>query len=108
MEPRDGERITEPNKEVIEHSASKKSSKRSTSPVSFRKPCDLCHEPNDVLVRCRINSTATWHLICPKKCWKDVSGGVIDGSLDHPYYKYGGVRYRSLCLLSLTKAQSTP
>lgn len=21
------------------------------------------------------------------RCWKDVSGGVVDGDADHPYYR---------------------
>lgn len=108
MESQNGETITEPNEEVTDHSTPKKPSKRSTSPSSFRKPCDLCHVPKDVLVRCQTDSTATWHFICPKKCWKDVSGGVVDGSLDHPYYKYGGVRYISVCVLSLICAHCAP
>lgn len=65
--------------------------KRSVSPSSFRKGCDLCHQPNDVLVRCQIDDTATWHFVCPRKCWKNVSGGVVDGSMDHPFYLYGGM-----------------
>lgn len=93
MESADGDIITAPNDEAAVYSAPKKASKRSTSPSSFRKSCDLCHEPNDVLVRCQIDSTETWRFICPKRCWKSVSGSVIDGSLEHPYYKYGGVRY---------------
>jgi len=99
MESVDGEIITTPNDEAAVHSARKKASKRSASPSSFRKSCDLCHEPNDVLVRCQIDATTTWRFICPRKCWKNVSGGVIDGSLEHPYYKYGGVRYSFVCFL---------
>ena len=29
-------------------------------------------------------------MVCPGKCWKEVSGGVVDGNADHPYYRYGG------------------
>ena len=64
--------------------------KRSKSPLSYRKLCDLCHTPNNVLVRCRIDDTLDWHFVCTKKCWKIVSGGEIDGP-DKPYYVYGGM-----------------
>ena len=67
------------------------SKRRSPSPSAFRKACDLCHEANDVLVRCQFDATATWHFICPKSCWKKVSGGVVDGTPDHPHYRYGGM-----------------
>lgn len=29
-------------------------------------------------------------MVCGK-CWKTVSGGVVDGDNDHPYYRYGGL-----------------
>lgn len=64
---------------------------RSKSPSAYRKPCDLCHALNDVLVRCKIENTAVWYFVCTKNCWKKVSGGVVDGSPDHPYYRYGGM-----------------
>ena len=72
-------------------SASSKSQKRSKSRSAYRKPCDLCHAPNDVLVLCGIDDTSKWYFVCTKKCWKQVSGGIIDGDLDHPFYKYGGM-----------------
>jgi hypothetical protein len=58
-----------------------------------RKPCTLCSKLCDVRVRCQLDESGTWHLICPGKCWKDVSGGVIDGdkSEEHKYYRYGGM-----------------
>jgi len=67
---------------------------RSASPTSFRKPCSLCSTPQPVLVRCQIDSSGTWHLVCPGKCWKSVSGGTIDaaGHEDElPHYRYGGM-----------------
>lgn len=68
-----------------------KAQKRPKSPSAYRKPCDLCHALNDVLVRCKIENTAVWYFVCTKNCWKKVSGGVSDGSSDHPYYRYGGM-----------------
>ena len=63
------------------------------SSQDHRKPCTLCHQPRDVLVRCQIDSTEAWHFVCPGKCWKNVSGGVIDGdkSEQHEWYRYGGM-----------------
>ena len=69
-------------------------SSRSASPTSFRKPCTLCSKPQPVLVRCQIDASGTWHLVCPGKCWTSVSGGTIDaaGHRDEfPYYRYGGM-----------------
>ena len=80
----------------------------------YRKPCTLCEKPCNVRIvslrekshipcamvstlttmkRCQIDETGKWHLVCPGKCWKQVSGGVIDGdkSDDHKFYRYGGV-----------------
>lgn len=68
-----------------------KAQTRSKSPSTYRKPCDICHAPNDVLVRCNIDDTSVWYFVCTKNCWKKVSGGVIDGSPHHLYYRYGGM-----------------
>lgn len=76
---------------VITKSPAPKKQKRSISPSAHSKPCSICHTPSDVLVRCRIDETPTWHFVCPKKCWKEYSGGVVDGDADHPFYKYGGM-----------------
>lgn len=77
--------------ENLQNRAQLKSQKRSKSPSAYRKPCDLCHTPNDVLVRCSIDDTLAWYFVCTKVCWRKVSGGVIDGSPNHPYYRYGGM-----------------
>ena len=45
-------------------------------------------------MRCQIDASGTWHLVCPGKCWTSVSGGTIDaaGHRDEfPYYRYGGM-----------------
>ena len=57
-----------------------------------RKACTLpdCGTPSDLLVRCQVDASGKWHMVCGK-CWKRVSGGVTDGSPDHPYYRYGGL-----------------
>lgn len=55
-----------------------------------QKPCDLCGKDVNLLIRCRIDSTLAWHMVCGK-CWQDVSGGVVDGDAQHPYYQYGGL-----------------
>ncbi|KAF2721833.1 hypothetical protein K431DRAFT_201608, partial [Polychaeton citri CBS 116435] len=57
------------------------------------KPCTLCSRLCDVRIRCQIDETGRWHLVCPGRCWRQVSGGVIDGDGDaaHRSYRYGGV-----------------
>ena len=77
--------------ELIKLPVDSKSQKRSKSPSAYRKPCDLCHTPNDVLVRCQIEETCSWYFVCTKKCWRDVSGGIVDGDSNHPHYRYGGM-----------------
>lgn len=67
------------------------SAKRSKSPSAYRKACDICQKPRDVLVRCRIDETQRWHFVCTGSCWKGVSDGVVDGTENTPAYKYGGM-----------------
>lgn len=55
-----------------------------------QKQCTRCQKSSDLLVRCRIDSTRTWHMVCGK-CWNIVSGGVADGDKAHPNYQYGGL-----------------
>eukprot|EP00967_Tisochrysis_lutea_P042603 scaffold51258_cov35-Tisochrysis_lutea.AAC.1 len=55
-----------------------------------QKDCDLCSKGVDLLIRCRIDETRQWKMVCGK-CWKGVSGGVTDGDKDHPHYQYGGL-----------------
>lgn len=55
-----------------------------------KKPCDLCARSVDLLIRCQIDEKLRWHMVCGK-CWQKVSGGVVDGSRDHPHYRYGGL-----------------
>lgn len=54
------------------------------------KPCDLCKRDRDLLVRCQIDGTEKWFMVCGR-CWRDVSGGVVDGDAAHPHYRYGGL-----------------
>jgi len=72
-------------------SRTKKDRKRNTSPSAYSKPCHLCRVPSDVLVRCQIDSSLQWYFVCTKQCWKDVSGGVVEGDAAHLFYKYGGM-----------------
>ena len=59
----------------------------------YRKECTLCNKLQDVLVRCQIDETGKWNFVCVGKCWKQVSGGIIDGDKaeEHKYYRYGGM-----------------
>ena len=51
---------------------------------SGRKACQLCEQRVDLLIRCTVDATQQYKLVCGR-CWKDVSGGVPDGDADHPY-----------------------
>jgi len=55
--------------------------KQSAPEKDHRKPCTLCQQPRNVLVRCQIDSSGAWNFVCPGKCWRRVSGGVVDGAL---------------------------
>lgn len=63
-------------------------------PHPHNKPCTLCHTPRPVLVRCQIDDSGTWHMVCPGNCWKSVSGGMEDArgrEEEFPWYRYGGM-----------------
>lgn len=55
-----------------------------------QKDCDVCHKSVDLLIRCSIDESQQWKMVCGR-CWKDVSGGVVDGDANHPHYRYGGL-----------------
>jgi len=55
-----------------------------------QKCCDTCSKGSDLLVRCQVDETKAWRLVCGK-CWKVASGGVPDGDAAHPHYRYGGL-----------------
>lgn len=59
-------------------------------PGAGQKKCDLCARGVDLLVRCQIDETLKWKLVCGP-CWPSVSGGVVDGDAAHPHYRYGGL-----------------
>ena len=55
-----------------------------------RKACDKCLRSVDMLIRCRVDETRAWKMVCGR-CWKSVSGGTRDGDKDYPFYQYGGL-----------------
>ena len=55
-----------------------------------QKKCDGCDGMCDLLIRCTVDESGKWNMMCGK-CWRDASGGVADGDADHPHYKYGGL-----------------
>lgn len=61
-------------------------------PTVGQKNCDLCQRSANTLVRCQVDSTAQWKLVCGR-CWKtdQVAGGVVDGSGSNVHYRYGGL-----------------
>lgn len=67
-----------------------------------RKPCDICNRSVDLLVRCTCDRSKKWKMLCGR-CWKDASGGVPDGDVDHPYYRYGGLWKNRLAKVTTPK-----
>ena len=63
---------------------------RSDDPTLGQKKCDVCDKSVDLLIRCTTDASGAWRMVCGK-CWHTVSGGVVDGSPDHPHYRYGGL-----------------
>lgn len=57
-----------------------------------KKPCDLCDTLVDVLIRCQIDESGRWYMVCGGTCWRKVSGGVVDGDEQHPHYRYESIR----------------
>lgn len=55
-----------------------------------QKECNMCSKKVDLLIRCTYDESAKWRMVCGK-CWHIVSGGVVDGDDEHPYYRYGGL-----------------
>jgi len=63
---------------------------RRHDPTSGQKPCNVCGRSVDLLVRCQVDASNAWKMVCGR-CWHDVSGGVVDGDAQHPHYRYGGL-----------------
>ena len=59
-------------------------------PSAGQKQCTICKKSVNLLIRCQYDKSAQWGMVCGK-CWQNVSGGVVDGDKDHPYYRYGGL-----------------
>ncbi|KAL7472508.1 hypothetical protein ACHAXS_012865 [Conticribra weissflogii] len=59
-------------------------------PSAGKKQCTICKKSVNLLIRCTYDESGEWGMVCGK-CWKDVSGGVVDGDAHHPYYRYGGL-----------------
>jgi len=54
------------------------------------KTCDVCTKRVDLLIRCTVDVSRQWKMVC-RECWNGVSGGVTDGDAQHPHYTYGGL-----------------
>ena len=67
-----------------------KESRTTVLSLPGQKPCGLCERNVDLLIRCQVDQSRKWKMVCGG-CWKKVSGGQTDGDSDHPYYKYGGL-----------------
>jgi hypothetical protein len=58
--------------------------------ASKQKLCHECARGADLLVRCTVDASQKWHMLCGR-CWTKASGGVPDGDANHPHYRYGGL-----------------
>ena len=84
--------------ERAKHKASVKAQKASRrarlefngDPTSGQKSCDECSVLVNELIRCQTDASKRWRMVCGK-CWVKVSGGVVDGDAEHPFYRYGGL-----------------
>ena len=96
--------------EVKAQKADKRARREGHVPDNYgQKPCSICKQQKDLLIRqgngteetccytvhklsmvlpirCQIDKTETWHMVCGK-CWRTVSGGVVDGDEAHPEYR---------------------
>ncbi|KAB2576322.1 hypothetical protein BFW01_g9121 [Lasiodiplodia theobromae] len=78
-----------------------------SAPSSHSKPCSHCGALRDVLVRCQIDESRAWVFICPGRCWRELSGGEIDGDDEHPHYRYGGMWKNKHDAVSAKKKKKT-
>ena len=92
-----GARRGETRKERKERKAAMKAARRALrcgdAPRSHgRKECNMCGRSVDMLVRCRVDASPQWKMVCGR-CWKTpaVAGGVPDGDGSNPHYVYGGI-----------------
>ncbi|KAI5454370.1 hypothetical protein NCC49_004425 [Naganishia albida] len=100
--PATDETITNKKKPLTAKQAAK------LDPGTSTKKCEQCGKPSDVLIRCRKDETEKWFLLCPGKCWKEASGGKVDGTKDTPWYRYGGVWKNKKAATSGKKPKHVP
>ena len=71
--------------------AMKRQQRQGLLPSQGQKTCTVCGKSVDLLVRCTIDQSGEWNMVCGP-CWPSVSGGVVDGDpRTHPHYRYGGL-----------------
>ena len=72
--------------------AEKRAKREGTVAGHGQKACDMCDRSVDLLIRCQVDHTPDWKMVCGK-CWKtpEVAGGVVDGDGSNPHYRYGGL-----------------
>lgn len=89
--PLDGPSAKKLHKRTIKAQQSAARDHDTASVAAHRKDCDLCNRPQDVLIRCQIDASGRWHMLCKSGCWQKASDSKIDGTPDTPFYKYGGM-----------------
>jgi len=87
--------------------ALKRAKREGTAPPDAgQKACDTCAKGCDLLVRCQVDESKAWRLVCGR-CWKSASGGVADGDGAHPHYRYGGL-WKNRVTREVTMAPALP
>ena len=83
--------LRQQHKQAVKAQKQQQRAKRmGNAPELGRKPCDLCCHQVDLLIRCTVDETQQYKMVCGK-CWPNVSGGIPDGSAEYPHYHYGGL-----------------
>ena len=109
-EPVDDERLIRDERKAAAKAAKalKRAKREGRAPKETgQKCCDMCSRGSDLLVRCQVDETKQWKLVCGR-CWKSASGGVVDGDSAHPHYRYGGLWRNRVVKRDTTHAEPPP
>ena len=82
----------EARKEARKAAKAARRARRQGEDTGGQKACDLCGRGVDLLIRCQVDGSKSWKMVCGR-CWKEptVAGGVVDGDGQNEWYRYGGL-----------------
>mmetsp|Transcript_3136 Transcript_3136/g.8940 ORF Transcript_3136/g.8940 Transcript_3136/m.8940 type:complete len:175 (-) Transcript_3136:892-1416(-) len=95
MHPMHRDETASPQRNLLTRAERKQKAAQRKKNMKKRKPekpksCTVCGTVKGMLIRCQIDESAEWHLLCGR-CWKEYSGGETEGTEEFPHYRYGGV-----------------